>query len=77
MNGCKQNRTGMYWTLEEVNGRLMQKMVSATEKIWKLSQDKSIPLRTAAYLQAIKIIGDAIESKGTKDYYIGGGTSKK
>ena len=65
-----QNRSGLYWTVEEVNDRLKQKMVKETERIWAISQQKSISMRTAAYVHALDRIGEAINAKGTRDYYI-------
>lgn len=66
-----QNRSGLYWTLEEVNQRLKQKMVEETLKIWQLKQEFSINLRTAAYVHALNRLGEALSAKGTRDYYLG------
>ncbi|MBI4610024.1 MAG: Glu/Leu/Phe/Val dehydrogenase [Candidatus Rokubacteria bacterium] len=66
-----QNRTGLYWTLDEVNARLKRKMVEAGEKIWALAKQHSMSLRTAAYVHALTRIGDAMNAKGTKHYYVG------
>ncbi|MGB7290815.1 MAG: Glu/Leu/Phe/Val dehydrogenase [Thermodesulfobacteriota bacterium] len=66
-----QNRTGHYWTLDEVNGRLKQKMVEETKKVWSIAQEKSISMRTAAYVHALNRIEDAVNVRGTKDYYTG------
>jgi glutamate dehydrogenase (NADP+) len=65
-----QNRSGLYWTLQEVNQRLKQKMVEETEPIWQLSQELGISLRTAAYVHALNRLGEAINAKGTRDYYL-------
>ncbi|MBD1838810.1 Glu/Leu/Phe/Val dehydrogenase [Coleofasciculus sp. FACHB-64] len=67
-----QNRSGLYWTLKEVNQRLMEKMVEETEKIWAISQELAIPMRTAAYVHALNRLGEAINAKGTRDYYLNG-----
>lgn len=65
-----QNRQGLYWKLDEVNSRLKEKMLAETESIWTISQEKSISMRTAAYVHALNRIGEAIDAKGTKDYYV-------
>lgn len=65
-----QNRSGLYWTLQEVNQRLKQKMVEETEPIWQLSQELGISMRTAAYVHALNRLGEAINAKGTRDYYL-------
>jgi len=67
-----QNRQGLYWTLEEVNQRLKQMMVEETERIWAIAQEKGISPRTAAYVHALDRIGDAVQAKGTKDYFTDG-----
>jgi glutamate dehydrogenase (NADP+) len=65
-----QNRMGFYWTLDEVNSRLKQKMVEDSERIWTLSQEKEISLRTAAYVHALNRLGEAVSARGTKAYFI-------
>jgi glutamate dehydrogenase (NADP+) len=65
-----QNRMGFYWTLDEVNSRLKQKMVEESERIWTLSQEKEISLRTAAYVHALNRLGEAVGARGTKAYFI-------
>ncbi|MCL6434493.1 MAG: Glu/Leu/Phe/Val dehydrogenase [Leptolyngbyaceae cyanobacterium HOT.MB2.61] len=67
-----QNRSGLYWSLEEINQRLKQRMVQEAEHIWAIARDLSIPIRTAAYVHAISRLGEAISAKGTRDYYING-----
>lgn len=65
-----QNRSGLYWTEEDVNRRLRSKMVEETEKIWAISQKYGISMRTAAYVHGLNRIGEAIDAKGTRDYYL-------
>jgi glutamate dehydrogenase (NADP+) len=67
-----QNRSGLYWTLDEVNGRLQHKMVEETEAIWKKSQELSVCMRTAAYVYGLHRLGEAMNAKGTRDYYLNG-----
>jgi glutamate dehydrogenase (NADP+) len=67
-----QNRQGLYWTLEEVNQRLKEMMVEETERIWAITQEQNISPRTAAYVHALNRIGDAVQAKGTKDYFTDG-----
>ena len=67
-----QNRQGLYWTLEEVNQRLKQMMVEETERVWAIAQEQGIAPRTAAYVHALNRIGDAVQAKGTKDYFTDG-----
>ena len=64
-----QNRSGWYWTLEEVNQRLEEKMREEAEQVWNLSKNLQINVRTAAYVQALKRLGTALDAKGTRNYF--------
>ncbi|WP_204154309.1 Glu/Leu/Phe/Val dehydrogenase [Leptolyngbya sp. CCY15150] len=65
-----QNRSGYYWSLNEVNSRLQERIVEETNRIWDLSQDLGISMRTAAYVHALNRLEDAVQAKGTRDYYM-------
>lgn len=65
-----QNRSGYYWSLEEVNQRLQEKMTRETELIWATAHELSCSMRTAAYVHALKRLAEAIEAKGTQDDYM-------
>jgi len=67
-----QNRSGLYWTLAEINQRLKLRIVEEAESIWLVARDLSIDLRTAAYVHALTRLGEAISAKGTRDYYLNG-----
>jgi glutamate dehydrogenase (NADP+) len=67
-----QNRSGLYWTLDEINQRLKSKMIEEADCIWAIARDLSIPMRTAAYVHALSRLGEAISAKGTRDYYLNG-----
>jgi len=67
-----QNRSGLYWTLEEINQRLQYRIVEEAERIWAIARDLSISMRTAAYVHALSRLGEAISAKGTRDYYLNG-----
>lgn len=65
-----QNRSGLYWSLEDVNARLQKMMVTEAEQIWRIAQNLDICPRTAAYVHALERLGEALNAKGTRDYYI-------
>jgi len=65
-----QNKSGFYWSLEEVNQRLQTKMVEETERIWATAQELAIDLRTAAYVHALSRLGESIRARGTQEDYI-------
>lgn len=64
-----QNRNGFYWTLEEVNQKLKTKMEAETAKVWQVADRFKIDLRTAAYIHGLNRLGEAMDAKGTRDYY--------
>jgi glutamate dehydrogenase (NADP+) len=64
-----QNRSGFYWSLDEVNQRLKDKMTQEAERIWATAKELAIDLRTAAYVHAIGRLGEAIRAKGTREDY--------
>jgi glutamate dehydrogenase (NADP+) len=66
-----QNRSGLYWSLAEVQERLHAKMVEETEQIWQLSGDRAISMRTAAYVRALQRLGESLDAKGTRNFYQG------
>lgn len=60
-----QNRSGLYWSLAEVNQRLAEKMVTETQKVWQISQEFAVSMRTAAYIHGLQRLHDAINATGT------------
>ncbi len=64
-----QNKSGYYWTLDEVHQRLQTIMVSAFNNIYDLMLEKQTDMRTAAYAHALGRIGNAIESLGTQRFF--------
>ena len=59
-----QNAQNYYWSLEEVQQRLDQKMTRAFKAVYEMSQEKKINLRDAAYLVAVKRVADAAKLRG-------------
>lgn len=64
-----QNRSGFYWTAEEVNQRLKEKMVAETEAICHIAEKYAVSMRTASYIHGLTRLNEAISAKGTHDYY--------
>lgn len=65
-----QNRSGLYWSLAEVNQKLQERMIEETEKTWAIARGKEVSMRTAAYIHALNRLGEALDAKGTRDYYV-------
>lgn len=64
-----QNRSGLYWSEAEVHQRLKAQLINEAEKVWHLSQDLAIPLRTAAYIHALERLEIAHSARGTRVDY--------
>ena len=64
-----QNRMGDYWSEGEVNRRLREKMELETEAVWSIADSKGISMRTAAYVHALHRLEEAVQAKGTKDFF--------
>lgn len=71
LSGCS-NRDGLYWTAQQVRERLRERMVGEAEHLWDFATEREIPLRTAAYAQALTRIGEAADAKGHKELYTDG-----
>ena len=67
-----QNRSGLYWELQEVHQRLQAIMAREFETVYDLAREIETDLRTAAYVHAIKRIGETMEAKGTHSYFSNG-----
>lgn len=66
-----QNRQGFYWTEDEVQQRLKPIMERESTAVWKMAQEKSISLRTAAYVLGLERLSSAIKAHGTQSYFCG------
>ncbi len=69
-----QNRNGLPWTLEQVRERLEEVLVRAFGEVWDLAEADGLPLRSAAYILALRRIADAIQAQGTREYFSPAGT---
>lgn len=67
-----QNRAGYYWDEADVQQRLQVIMAGEFNTIFDLADDKSIDMRTAAYVHALNRISEAIVSLGTSHYFSNG-----
>lgn len=66
-----QNKAGYYWGTEEIHRRLKENIEPEARRIWDVSQEKSVDVRTAAYVHALDRIARAVEAHGTKAYFAG------
>lgn len=66
-----QNRTGDYWSEGKVQKRLSEQLERETDRCLDLAENEKISLRSAAYMQGIERIVQAIEGRGTHRYFNG------
>ena len=66
-----QNKHGLYWTLPEVHERLHMMMRHAFHRVYDLALEGKMSMRTAAYVQALNNLGDAMAAQGTYSYFAG------
>lgn len=64
-----QNRSGDYWSAEQVNERTEQRIREQAESIFELAAKEKVSLRTATYMQGIKRITDAMDSRGSQQFF--------
>jgi len=64
-----QNRIGEYWSERQVHEKLKEKISRSAIEVDDLRRSNNCRMRTAAYGLAVQRIGNAIEAKGTQDYF--------
>ena len=64
-----QNKSAQYWSLDEIYRRLKAIMIDEFYNVYNISKEKNIPMRTAGYVHALQRVAQAIESKGTREYF--------
>ncbi len=67
-----QNRSGDAWSEEEVQGRLDERMGNQTRIVSELAKERKISLRKAAYVLALRRLGEAVDALGTRRFFNGG-----
>ncbi|MGQ9462647.1 MAG: Glu/Leu/Phe/Val family dehydrogenase [Candidatus Fervidibacter sp.] len=53
-----------FWTEQEVNERLRQVIRRAFGEVWNIMQERSVDMRTAAYMLAVSRVAEAIQMRG-------------
>jgi glutamate dehydrogenase (NADP+) len=67
-----QNRNGFAWSGDDVRNRLRERMIAQTEKVWSLAGELQTSLRVAAYVLALRRIGEAVDAQGHKEHFAEG-----
>jgi glutamate dehydrogenase (NAD(P)+) len=53
-----------FWDREEIRRRLADKMTDAFDRVWTLSEQRGLTLRTAALVSGIREVATALEARG-------------
>jgi glutamate dehydrogenase (NAD(P)+) len=53
-----------FWDRDEIRRRLAEKMIDAFDRVWTLSEQRGVTLRTAALVCGIQQVADALEARG-------------
>ncbi|MDX1458867.1 MAG: Glu/Leu/Phe/Val dehydrogenase [Marinobacter sp.] len=64
-----QNRMGDTWSEKETNQRLAERLGREADACFDRAKKSNAPLRSAAYMQAISRISEAMEHQGTREYF--------
>ena len=59
-----QDINSYFWKLDRINAELKRIIIEAFDETYKISEERKIPLRTAAYIIAVTRIAKAIELRG-------------
>ena len=59
-----QDINSYFWKLDRINEELKRIIIEAFEETFKISKERHISLRTAAYIIAVSRIAKAIELRG-------------
>src|SRR5690349_21553196 len=54
----------LFWTRDEIRARLADKMYDAFDRVWEVSNERGITLRTAALIAGIHEVGGALVARG-------------
>jgi len=64
-----QNRTGLYWSAEEVHDRLRPMMTDTLDQVLDLAETSGVDLRTAAYALALGRVGAAFGAQASSPVF--------
>lgn len=59
-----QNNQGYYWTEEEVNTKLREKLIESFNNVYNLSQSRRVNMRLAAYMLGLRNVAEASRFRG-------------
>jgi len=66
-----QNRTGDYWSAEDVDKRLSERMAEQFDVVMEIAEERDVSVRMAAYILALERLGKAAAAIGTREFFNG------
>ncbi len=54
----------LFWTRDEIRAKLAEKLSDAFDRVWDLSDERAVTLRTAALVSGIREVSAALEARG-------------
>jgi glutamate dehydrogenase (NAD(P)+) len=54
----------LFWGRDEIRAKLAEKLNDAFDRVWEISHERSIPMRTAALVAGIRDVASALEARG-------------
>ena len=54
----------LFWGRDEIRAKLAEKLNDAFDRVWEISHERRIPMRTAALVAGIRDVASALEARG-------------
>ncbi|HEU5490765.1 MAG TPA: Glu/Leu/Phe/Val dehydrogenase [Gaiellaceae bacterium] len=54
----------LFWTRDEIRAKLAEKLSTAFDRVWDLSEARNVKLRTGALVAGIREVSDALQARG-------------
>ena len=54
----------LFWTRDEIRAKLAEKLSNAFDRVWDLSEERRVRLRTGALVSGIREVSDALQARG-------------
>ena len=54
----------LFWGRDEIRAKLAEKLNDAFDRVWEISLEKNLTLRTSALVAGIRDVGAALEARG-------------
>ena len=54
----------LFWGRDEIRAKLAEKLNDAFDRVWEISNERALPMRTAAMVAGIRDVSSALEARG-------------